>query len=215
MTNPSIITDEHKTQQTAKVPSEFGASDFHGFGSSGPVFTPDISKDAYGLSLGSRNSFSTPNLQSMHVAHRHNYSHSQTQVPKPGDQSQAGFTYPASRNGSRPASPSTLIGPQSKRRKGSTNGLGRTRAELTMTHITPPNVMNPPMVGGQPSGPSRPTSLGTKQPFSPTFNPVYGLSTPPTSSHMGSTPATPNPQNPAFCPRSHSVEGLPRFEKGF
>ena len=119
----------------------------------------------------------------------------------------------SSRNASRPASPSTPLESQNKRRKGSNSG--RIRSDLTMTKIKPTTSTCPTMFGGAPSGPNFAPEFGGYPPFTPNYPPPHGLTTPPTSAHAKiRSPATTAFNNNLF-QRSQSVEDFQSYQNVF
>ncbi|KAG8526260.1 uncharacterized protein KY384_000253 [Bacidia gigantensis] len=207
-----IITDDHKTPQATKIPGEFqSTSSFGSLGSSSAGFYQQLQ----GPSLDGRNSFSTPDLQSLNLSYRHQHSQSQSSFPSLGDSSLVNPEYPASTNCSRPASPTALPGPQHKRRKGSGNAISRPRPDLTMTKMSSERMKSPPAAGSVPIGLSRPPGSKFPQPLPSHHSSTHGLSTPPTSSHMQASPNLPWPATGNFFPRSQSVENLQSLQDVF
>ena len=69
--------------------------------------------------------------------------------------------------------------------------------------------------GGSPSVPFLASGPNPSQPFSPNYASPHGLSTPPASAYVNSTPPTPNTFNLDFYQRSQSVENLQSHQPVF
>ncbi|KAL9101530.1 MAG: hypothetical protein Q9163_003226 [Psora crenata] len=215
ITNAAIITDDHKAQQASRNGSQTQAVNYFEIPSlpGAGVFASEAANGNNGLSLFSRNSFSTPDLQSF----QHSQYHQMPQQYRPfssfGGQPQTGPAVATSRNVSRPASPSTPLESRNKRRKGSISG--RIRADLAMTKINPTSTASPPVFGGPASGPNISAGFGGHLPFSPNYPPAHGLSTPPSSAHMNNRPPAPSAFNYNLHQRSQSVEDLQSHQSLF
>ena len=205
MTNPIIITDDHKTHAppTAMPPSAM----FTGAG----VFAREPISN-YSSSGMYRQSLSTTDLERLQQNHNPQPMQQMTPFSMPSNASQSTSTTLTPRNLSRQASPSAPSQPNHKRRKPS--GSGRLPDGLTMTRLQtsqPPTMSN----AGTPSA--------ATSPFAPTYGPPsYDFSTGSSissmPSHFSTGPPTPNgTENGLFAlaNRSQSMENLSRFPQMF
>ena len=188
ITNAAIITDDHKAQQSSRPISEVQGPSFDGsnFPLAGPVSQGGFMN--HGLTLVNRNSFSTPDLQSLQHS---NYGWMPQQYKCQGFDSNinANVGLPASRTSSRPPSPSGPSGPQSKRRKGSGNGSSKLRSSLMMTKIDPSGSVR---VGAPSIGPTSTSGPSLFQPLPPANASFEELSAQPVSNHLKPTPPAAN-----------------------
>lgn len=217
VTNPTIITDDHKANQTNKTGSDVAN---HGFpevpGYSGGDF-PQAASGSQALPPFSRNSFSTPNLQSLQHSHPFQAHTRDRNSGHFSNTSQTSLGQPASRPSSRPASPSGLSGSQNKRRKGSGSGSYRVRPELTMTRINPSRSANRPApLGGPPTGPSFEAGFNVHPPFSPNYAPpAHGFSSPQLPAQTSSTSPTPHAFQPSFYQTPQRTNNLPQSQGNY
>ena len=160
-----------------------------------------------GMSLGSRNSISSPDLQSLQLSHHMRGPQSQGAISISGDRAQSSIGVTSSRHGSRPASPSMAMAPQNKRRKGSSNGHAKLRSELMMTKISRNNPKSP--TGGR--GSTQGAAFGAshaQHPYSPNYNHTYRY---PSSAGFDSVPSTPGASQSNFHQRSQSTENFQNY----
>ncbi|KIV92604.1 hypothetical protein PV10_03878 [Exophiala mesophila] len=214
MTNPIMITDDHKTHNaptalanpSPALPSQGpqlpGAGVFSTAGSEQPVMNsgnPKLSKQ----------SFSTTDLHGLQYNFNPNFPMAPSSNPfaipsAVSNQTSATLT---PRNLSRPASPNGPSGPTSKRRKQS--GSGKLPSGLTMTRLD---------TSQAPSGPATMPNTAATSPYAPNMTAYIGpqdraFAMPPSRpAPYGTSPPTPNGLDtfPSNINRSFSLENLPR-----
>lgn len=215
MTNPIMITDDHKTHNPPTAvsnppaplptpgPQLPGAGVFSTAGSDQPqsqAVNPKMFKQ----------SFSTTDLHGL----QHNFNPNFPMTPAgnpfaiPSALTSQTSTTLTPRNLSRPASPSGPSGPTNKRRKQS--GSGKLPSALTMTrldtsHAPPGHVTMPNTAASSPYAPNMTSYIG---PSDRHFAIPPSRPTP-----FGTSPPTPNGNDPSFVSninRSFSLENLPR-----
>ena len=215
ITNAAIITDDHKAQQSTKNGGQNQAVNY--FETANPpgagIFSPQAASGNHGLPMINRNSFSTPDLQSLQHPQHYQMPPQYRPFSNIGGQQRTGQATATSRNASRAASPSPPSESRNKRRKGSSSG--RIRSDLAMTQINPTNTAIPPVLGGPPLGPNYAVGSTGCPPFSPNYAPPHGLSTPPTSAHATTRPLAPSAFHNNFFQRSQSVEDLQSYQSIF
>ncbi|KIW99436.1 uncharacterized protein Z518_11175 [Rhinocladiella mackenziei CBS 650.93] len=217
MTNPIMITDDHKTHNApaaatttnppASVPTPGPKLPGAGvFPTSGPE-QPQM----HGVNPKMfKQSFSTTDLHGL----QHNFNPNFPMTPASSPfaissaiSSQTSTTL-APRNLSRPVSPSGLSGPTAKRRKQS--GSGKLPSGLTMTRLDTSQV---------PPGPATMPNTAASSPYAPNMASYMGpadrqFAMPPSRpAPFGTSPPTPNGSDPSFAAninRSFSLENLPR-----
>jgi len=214
MTNPIMITDDHKTHnppalvQNSPAPPQTTAPQVPGAGvfSTSGAETRPVNPKMF------KQSFSTTDLHGL----RHNFNHPPFPIAPPSNPfaiPMAVSSHPSTtltpRNLSRPVSPSGPAGPTTKRRKQS--GSGKLPSGLTMTRLdtsqaTPgPSSMVPTTTASSPYAPNMASYMApSDRPFAlPSARPAP----------FGTSPPTPNGKEPSFPPginRSFSLENLPR-----
>ena len=212
MTSASIITDDHKAQHSAKLSGDISTTGFSGGSDTASLGgLPPSQPTYYGFPLSNRNSFSSPDLQSLQLSNPSRSPQFQNLAGSMGDFQRLNGGQPPSRNASRPASPSTPFAPQSKRRKGSGNGINRIRSDLMMTRITPSSPASPFSPDRQASGPSFLAEQQLQQQLSPNFTLSHGF--PNASGYGNSHPPTPSGSSQQFHQRSQSVEDLQSYQQ--
>lgn len=215
MTNPIMITDDHKTHNAPAAVSNPPAqlptpgSQLPGAG----VFSTSGPEQPQALNVNQKlfkQSFSTTDLHGL----QHNFNPNFPMTPSSNP-----FAIPSSipnqppstmtpRNLSRPASPSGPSGPTTKRRKQS--GSGKLPSGLTMTRLDTAHAT---------SGPATMPNTAASSPYAPNMASYIGPndrqfpkpSTRPAP--FGTSPPTPNGADPSFANninRSFSLENLPR-----
>ena len=207
MTSASIITDDHKAHHSARISSDFSTDNYLGVGNApNPGFTTQRVSNYQHPSLANRNSFSTPDLQSLQLSSQPRAPQSHGAVSNYGDQFPNGVVPPSSRNGSRPASPSGPGGPQTKRRKGSGTGP-KVPPSLAMTKLDRNGHRSPPIIPPT----NRPSFPGGhfQQPYSPQHSHQYGYQT--LGGYHDSNPSTPGNLNSNVHARSQSYENLQTY----
>lgn len=214
ITNPIMITDDHKTNTTptAPVPSGSvpnppqvpGAGVFQSSGLEYPGNLPPGGKMF-------KQSFSTTDLSGLRHDFNPNFPMAPTNTPFaiPSSLSSTTSTTLTPRNLSRPASPSGPVGPTTKRRKQS--GSGKIPSNLTMTRLE---------TSQNPAGTSTMPNSATTSPFSTSMlmnNADRGFAMPGArQAQFGTSPPTPNSHEPVFMNgtnginRSWSMENIPR-----
>ena len=210
LTNPIMITDDHKThnapapvqQIPAPLPTAPQVPGAGVFSTAGTETAPSSSN----MPKMFKQSFSTNDLHGLQHNFNQNFPMSGTNnpfaIPPISSQTSSSMT---PRNLSRPASPSGPSGPSTKKRKQS--GSGKLPSGLTMTRLdTMPN----------PAGSSTMPNTAASSPYAPSINPF-------TQQNNASFPIAPAPRNGASPPtpngndpyattinRSFSLENLPR-----
>ncbi|MCJ1403196.1 hypothetical protein MMC11_006419 [Xylographa trunciseda] len=221
ITNPIVITDDHKTHAPpATLPLPGAMFPDHPTLPGGGTFGRE-SLENYGAPLF-RNAHSTTDLQNL----QHNPQFlPQTITPYavPQNPSQVIGAIRTPRSLSRQASPSSQSGPMHKKRKAS--GSGKIPDGLTMTRIQTAAGPSVPHQSWTTTAPSNPVSPAIIPPYAPSFssyNNGYERSFVPASSsrplqlHTG--PSTPNSSDQGFfsaANRSQSLENLSAVQQMF
>lgn len=215
MTNPIMITDDHKTHNAPAVatnvpnPLSTQGPQLPGagvFSSTGPEAPP-------GSALNNKSfkqSFSTTDLHGL----QHNFNPNFPMAPSsnpfaiPSTISNQTSTTLTPRNLSRPASPSGPSGPNTKRRKQS--GSGKLPSGLTMTRLDTSQAAA--------AAPATMPNTAASSPYAPNMSAYIGhgerpFAVPQRSAPFGTSPPTPNGHDTSFLSnvnRSFSLENLPR-----
>ena len=221
ITNPIVITDDHKTHippATLPLPGVMFPENPNLPGGSMLGREP---LENYGAPLF-RNAHSTTDLQSMQ---RNPQFLPQTMTPYavPQNPSHVTGTSHTPRSLSRQASPSSQPGPMHKKRKAS--GSGKIPHGLTMTRIqnaAGPSVPNQSWTTAASSNPVSPAIVPPYAPSFSSYNSGYERSHAPTSSsrplQLNTGPPTPNSSEQVFfsaANRSHSLENLSAVQQMF
>jgi hypothetical protein len=206
LTNPIMITDDHKTHNaptTAQpvaapmpnAPSLPGAGVFQTSAHERkPSATPKMFKQ----------SFSTNDLNGLQNNFNPNFPMATSSNPFAISSGTSATLTP--RNLSRPASPNASAGPSTKRRKQS--GSGKLPSGLTMTRLD--TMSSQPGTSTMPNtAASSPYATNMSSYMPPPAGPYVGAVRPPGS---GTSPPTPNGTDPTFAAinRSFSLENMPR-----
>ena len=210
LTNPIMITDDHKThnaptsvqQMPAPLPTAPqvpGAGVFSTAGTETQAHNPNLPKVF-------KQSFSTNDLHGLQHNFNQNFPMSGTNNPFaiPPMSSQTSSTM-TPRNLSRPASPSGPSGPTTKRRKQS--GSGKLPSGLTMTRLDTKS--NPATSSTMPNTAASSPYASNINPFSQQVDRAFPMAP---ARPSGTSPPTPNGNDPyaTNINRSFSLENLPR-----
>lgn len=215
MTNPIMITDDHKTHNTpsvaTNVPSTFsnpgpqlpGSGVFSSTGPDQPSATAPSNPKSF------KQSFSTTDLHGLQHNFNPNFpmatSSNPFAIPSTiSNQTSATLT---PRNLSRPASPSGPSGPNTKRRKQS--GSGKLPSGLMMTRLD---------TSQAPGASATMPNTAASSPYAPNMSAYMGhadrpFAVPQRNAPFGTSPPTPNGHDASFLSnvnRSFSLENLPR-----
>jgi hypothetical protein len=216
MTNPIMITDDHKTHNMPSLSTQSSTgSDGQRFNGPAP-FPVDQNYDAMAGLAGNlgpfRTSHSTSDLQNLRGGFNPRFPHN-INMNTPTPQSQTTSATMTPRNMSRQTSPSTTCGPMSKKRKAS--GSGKVPTGLAMTRLETGQLGGP----GQVPPISMPASNATS-PFTPSMHSFtmsdmpFGQSPtamPGVQQQYNTGPPTPNSNDQIFLDnhnRSLSMENL-------
>ncbi|MCJ1392710.1 hypothetical protein MMC18_005581 [Xylographa bjoerkii] len=221
ITNPIVITDDHKTHAPpATLPLPGAMFPDHPALPGGGMFGREPLEN-YGAPLF-RNAHSTTDLQNL----QHNpqfFPRTITPYAVPQNPSHATGTIRTPRSLSRQASPSSQSGPMHKKRKAS--GACKIPDGLTMTRIqnaAGPNVPNQSWTTAAPSNPVSPTIISPYAPSFASYNNGYERSYAPAPSsrplQLNTGPPTPNSSDQGFfsaANRSQSLENISAVQQMF
>ena len=210
LTNPIMITDDHKThnapapvqQIPAPLPTAPQVPGAGVFSTAGNETTPTSAN----MPKMFKQSFSTNDLHGLQHNFNQNFPMSGANNPFaiPPMPSQTSSTM-TPRNLSRPASPSGPSGPTAKKRKQS--GSGKLPSGLTMTRLD--NVPNPAGSNTMPNSAASSPYASNTNPFTQANSQTFNIAP---ARPNGTSPPTPNGNDPyaTTINRSFSLENLPR-----